>query len=184
MEINFTRPNECLDMPRQMSAYSDVLRENMKQFAHSILEIVSEVRDEGCQTDDLSNSSMTYFLKDQTNFQKSFLISNLWTDITDEDQTKLMFMFYSNMNTSQQCDLFSFLGNSLNEIVYNATTKKRAAIDLTLEDLKVANKVDLYNSCDIRIKCFIDKICALKRSQVENINYKAKGAHGSLPLFR
>ena len=102
----FTRPNECLDMPRQMSAYSDVLRENMKQFAHSILEIVSEVRDEGCQTDDLSNGSMTYFLKNQTNFQKSFLISNLWTDITDEDQTKLMFMFYSNVNTSQQCDLF------------------------------------------------------------------------------
>ena len=173
VEINFTRPNECLDLLRQISSSSNALRENMKQFAHSILEIVSEVRDEGCQTDEISNSSMTYFLKNKSDFQKSFFISNLWTDITNEDQTKLMFMFYSNMNINQQCDLFSFLGNSLNEIVYNATMKKRATIDLTLEDLKVANKVDLYKSCDIRLQCFIDKICALQRSQVENINYKA-----------
>ena len=67
------------------------------------------------------------------------------------------------MNINQQCDLFSFLGNSLNEIVYNATMKKRATIDLTLEDLKVANKVDLYNSCDIRLQCFIlQNLCAKK----------------------
>ena len=73
MEINFTRPNECLDLLRQMSTSSNVFRENMKQFAHSSLEIVSEVRDEGCQTDEISNSSMTYFLKNKSNFQKSFL---------------------------------------------------------------------------------------------------------------
>ena len=49
------------------------------------------------------------------NYEKSFFISKLWTTIGETDKTKMLFMFYSGLSVKGQCDLFNFLGDSLNE---------------------------------------------------------------------
>ena len=77
-------------------------------------------------------------------------------------------------NIEQQSDLFSFLGCSLNDIMYRASTDKSIkARDLTLEDLKTANKVEFYNACDIRLKAFIDSLTAKTVYNNEDTNFKS-----------
>ena len=71
-----------------------------------------------------------------TGCEKS-VISNIWTRINLEDQVKMLFLFYNDLDLNQQSDLFSFLGDSLNENIFKVTTDNfKNAKDLDIEELK------------------------------------------------
>ena len=108
------------------------------------------------------------------NFEKSFLISLLWKQVEERDQVKLMLKFYNDLSLEGQSDLFSFLGNALNEDLYKSS--KQGGIigkDLNLEDLKNSCKFDFYKSNDIRLKSFINYITECKTSSCDNDNFKS-----------
>ena len=72
---------------------------------------------------------------------------------------------------------FSLLGNSLNKVVYKTSLQNmKYAHDISIEDLKKANKKDFYDRCDPRLKAFIDSITDLlfykKKIKNDNFNYK------------
>ena len=70
-------------------------------------------------------------------------------------------------------DLFSFLGNALNDDLYKESTKSDiSAQDLNLEDLKKSSKIDFYKSSDIRLQSFINSLTERKRSACDNSNFK------------
>ena len=51
------------------------------------------------------------------------MISNLWSQIDEDDQVKMIFFFYINQKYDGQCDVFSHLGNLLNQDVYEKSLK-------------------------------------------------------------
>ena len=98
------------------------------------------------------------------NYENSFFLSKLWTTIGETDKTKMLFMFYSGLSFKGQCDLFNFLGDSLNEDIYKLSTENnKYAKDLSIDDLKNSSKSELYNNCDGRVKYFIDALTERKK---------------------
>ena len=80
----------------------------------------------------------------------------------------------NNTNYEGECDLFSFLGSSLNENIYKRTTNnKKHSKDLSIKDLKTATKDKLYGECDERLKNFIDCLTELKITANDNIAFKS-----------
>ena len=52
----------------------------------------------------------------------------------------MVLIFYNDLDLNQQSDLFSFLGDSLNENIFKVTTDNfKNAKDLDIEELKLAN---------------------------------------------
>ena len=57
----------------------------------------------------------------------------------------------------------AFIGDSLNQSIYEASSKNiKHASTLNLDDLKIAKKSDFYDSCDPRVKSFIDNLTKCK----------------------
>jgi hypothetical protein len=74
----------------------------------------------------------------------------------------------------QQANLFAFLGDSLNETIYEESLKSSTlAKDLDLERLNEKNKKQFYENRDKRVTCFIDALTARKvYTNNECVNFK------------
>ena len=79
----------------------------------------------------------------------SYIICNLWSQIDGDDQVRIIFMFYNHLQYEEQCDVFSFLGDALNQEIYEESVKsERRTEDITLFDLKAASKEEFYQKCE------------------------------------
>ena len=91
--------------------------------------------------------------------------------MVEKDQVKMLFIFYEDLSLEGQSDM---LGLSLNRDLYKSSKENNTfSKDLDLEQLKRASKVTFYESCDIRLKNFIDYITECERSTSENVNFKS-----------
>ena len=82
-------------------------------------------------------------------------------------------IFFNDLSFEGQCDLFTLLGKELNEVLYNASKQSQiSSTVLNLENLKKYSKSDFYNSCDDRLKSFIDSITDRPQSLFDNINQR------------
>ena len=55
-------------------------------------------------------------------------------------------MFYEELEFDDQCLLLAFIGDSLNQSIYEATSKHiKHASTLSLDDLKIAKKSDFHD---------------------------------------
>ena len=73
------------------------------------------------------------------------MLVNLWNGIEEEEyKINMIFMFISNLKLAAQSDVFSLLGNFLNQEMYGASKDiEKKAQDITILDLKAANMIDL-----------------------------------------
>ena len=156
---------------------SEKMSEKVREFSTSLYQMTKNEETTCTQTDKdpcMLIESMCDMSKHMSSQDKSFFILKMWSEFDKQDQVKTLYMLYSYLDTEQQSDLFSFLGSSLNDIMYRASTdKKIKARDLTLEDLKTANKEEFYNSCDMRLKAFIDSLTTKTVYNNEDINFKS-----------
>ena len=78
-------------------------------------------------------------------YEKSSLISNLFFKFPEVDRCKLLYFMYCNMSFKGQCDMFSFLGSSLNDdLKAKSIESTKKCSDLNIEDLKKATKEKWY----------------------------------------
>ena len=83
-------------------------------------------------------------------------------------------MFYDQLNFDDQCTFLAFIGYSLNWCIYEASTQNvKQASKLDFNDLKNAKKSELYESCDRRLKSFIDNLTTKDRGDVNRENFKS-----------
>ena len=162
---------------------SDPVKENVKQFAQALFALTSETVTTATQTvsDNISHTgtqtknnpldavssiakekectivqAISQVTEQLCSYKRSFLVSNMWTQIHPEDQIKLLFLFYNEMVVEHQSKLFALLGNSLNSLIYKASKEnEKFAKDFDIEYLIPANKTVFYNSCNDRLKCYI-----------------------------
>ena len=77
------------------------------------------------------------------------------------------------MVEEHQSKLFTLLGNSLNALIYKASKEnEKFAKDFDIDYLIQANKTVFYNSCDDRLKCFIDALTARNTKSNDDLNFK------------
>ena len=172
LEVNLNHPLDALDDVMKLCE-NELVKDKVNNFANCIKQITTKTDTVSTQTKcDVESVLETALGLDS--FDKCFLMSSLWSEIKSEDQVKTLFLLYNDLSFHQQCDIFSFLGNSLNEAVYkNSLKKSKSGLDINIEDLKIAGKMEFYDECDVRIKNFIDNLTSKKRSNNENMNYKA-----------
>ena len=172
LEVNLNHPLDALDDVMKLCE-NELVKDKVNNFANCIKQITTKTDTVSTQTKcDVESVLETALGLDS--FDKCFLMSSLWSEIKSEDQVKTLFLLYNDLSFHQQCDMFSFLGNSLNEAVYkNSLKKSKSGLDINIEDLKIAGKMEFYDECDVRIKNFIDNLTSKKRSNNENMNYKA-----------
>ena len=162
------------------------IKSNVENFAKALLNHVGDYESKSCQTV-IDSSSMLDMIgerdtkenvinaiseqtKNMASYEKSFLVSIIWKQIHEIDQVKLSLMFYNELSFEGQCDLFTLLGKELNEVLYNASKQSQiSSTELNLENLKKSSKSDFYNSCDDRLKSFIDSITDRPQSLFDNI---------------
>ena len=188
-EINFNRPLAYLDKIKNICSNQSI-KNNVKNFAKALLIHVGDYESKSCQTATDSSSLLDMIgerdtkenvinaiseqTKNMASYEKSFLVSIIWKQIHEIDQVKLSLMFYNELSFEGQCDLFTLLGKELNGVLYNASKQSQiSSTELNLESLKNSNKSDFYNSCDDRLKSFIDSITDRPQSLFDNINWKS-----------
>ena len=60
-------------------------------------------------------------------------------------------MFYNNLKFEDQCDFFSFLGHSLNDIVYNVMkSDQKDQSNIAFDNLKTSNKKQSFSDCCVQ----------------------------------
>ena len=80
----------------------------------------------------------------------------------------MLFLFYNDLDLNQQSDLFSFLGDSLNENNFKVTTDNfKNAKDLDIEELKLAT-VGLLNRGKLcsKLVCLHKEVLGFLRSNL------------------
>ena len=164
--INFNHP---LDSMGKIEALlkSEPIRENIIKFVTLLLSLADIKLDANLLMEHIlrnnTKETFTYSVcqasEQMAIYEKSHLISNLCLNIPEVDRCKLLYFMYCNMSYEGQCDLFSFLGSSLNDDLKTKSVEStKKCSDLSIEDLKKATKDKLYEECDSRLKNFIDSL--------------------------
>ena len=126
------RPLSCIEFyphnqQRSLAKILKVCREdenvkrNMLDFASSLTKSLVVSVERSTQSENVQNSiiqSISELTENCTSYEKSFLLSIIWSKIHKDDQIKMLFLHYSELEFEQQVNLFAFLGNSLNQTVY------------------------------------------------------------------
>ena len=179
IEINFNNPLEHLAEIETMCRHTNI-KTNIKMFAEALLKITTEAVSSSVQTTDevlegLEKCSVVEKISEAAaqlcSYERSFLLSNIWLQIHEDDQIKVFFLLYQEMNKIQQSKVFALLGNSLNTVVFEASqTRVKFAKEFDIDLLMSANKQEFYKSCDNRLKCFIDQITANIKKENDDVN--------------
>ena len=108
-----------------------LLKANVITFATALLSLARCSESKSCQTETEAKHLMDVIYERDSaenfiesvrdcsekmvNYEKSFLIALLWEQIVEKDWVKLVLKFYNDLSLERQSDLFSLLGNLLNE---------------------------------------------------------------------
>ena len=129
-------------------------------FARDLLMITDDVQDRSTQTSDNFVDEMFFkSIQYKSHEEQSYYLSSFLMILDETEKLKILMMFYEELAFNDQCALLAFIGDSLNQNIYEASTKNiKNASTLNLDDLKVASKSDFYDTCDQRVKYFIDNL--------------------------
>ena len=148
--INFNNPLESCDYIRELCKNPE-LKANVNIFAKALLEMSGETECSSTQTDEITDV-ICDLPKSMSSGDISYIICNLWSQIDGDDQVRIIFMFFNHLQYEEQCDVFSFLGDALNQEIYEESVKsERRTEDITLFDLKAASKEEFYEKCEKKI---------------------------------
>ena len=139
------------------------------------MNITDELVTDGTQIEnDTVVQSIIELTSDMCSYERSFLVSNIWTQIDTEDQVKMLYMLYCDMGVEEQSKVFALLGQSLNHSILEASKDGyKFAKDIDLENPKEASKVEMCENCEPRLKSFIDSVTENIKYENANINYKS-----------
>ena len=177
VEISLTNPLRSLIYFRRFCDDNDEGCSTIRTFAQSLLNLTRTSTSQSSQTESDASfmiQNVCELSETFTSYEKSYLISNLWSTLHTDFQVKLFFLFYGDFDNDQQADTLALLGDSLNEIMYEASKNTaNHAKDLDLDKLCATNKKEFYQTCDIRLKNFIDSLTAKKvNDNTDCVNYK------------
>ena len=116
IEFSLTNPLRSMKQIYKFCEQNEIMKANMITFANSLLDCLVKSDTKSTQTNNDETSliqSICELSENFTSYEKSFLLSNIWSKIHQDDQIKIIFMFYCELE-----NLFAFLGDSLNETVY------------------------------------------------------------------
>ena len=112
-EINFREPLKHIERIKAICK-NDTLRANVKSFSEELLNFCENKETKTTQTD---NRDILSEILENSSSDLPYIVSNLWLNLMSKEKLKLLMMFYSDLKFDDQCDFFSFLGHSLNDIV-------------------------------------------------------------------
>ena len=180
IELSLNNPLRCMRDITKYCQQNESLKANMILFANSLLDCFVKSETKSTQTNNDETSLMQNICELSENFtsyEKSFLLSNIWSKIHPDDQVKIIFMLYCELEQDQQENMFAFLGDSLNATIYDESKKNcKQAKDLDIGQLREKNKSDFYKNCDKRVTSFIDSLTARQvntNSDCVNFKYNA-----------
>ena len=114
-----------------MESYEDIVkicsnsavRANVNWFAKLLVELTEDRTSNFTQTDSISSEQVLEMTEKNSVHEKSYMLVNLWNGIeVEEYKINMIFMFISNLKLAAQSDVFSLLGNFLNQEMYGAST--------------------------------------------------------------
>ena len=190
IEIDLSDPSDSLEKIKY-ACTNQTIKKNILLFASQLLDICGGGSDSRSSQTEFATKSLIYVAfhedkvetfidsvydisKEMASYERSYMISLLISQMDEKDQVKMLFKFYEDLSLEGQSDMFGFLGISLNRELFNASKACNAiSKDLNLEELKKASKDKFYESCDSRLKNFIDYITENEHYRTENINFKS-----------
>ena len=85
-------------------------------------------------------------VQDKSQAEQSYYLSSFLISMDDSEKLKILMMFYEELELYDQCLLLAFIGDSLNQSIYEASSKNiKHASTLKLDDLKIAKKSDFHD---------------------------------------
>ena len=187
-EIDFKSPLDYTEKILYMCKNEDI-RHNVVKFAKTLLSDL-EKEEKSCQTENCPRSLLKYVLDNNSkenvigsiseisnslaSYEQSYLIHQLMIQMDETFQVKLLLWCYTGLSLDGQSDFLALVGSTLNESLLDSAKKSEVFCkDLNLEHLKKASKEEFYQSCDLRLKSFIDHITVRSRSSSDNENFKS-----------
>ena len=100
-------------------------RANVNWFARLLVELTEDRTSNSSQTDSISSEQVCEMTEKNSVHEKSYMLVNLWNGIEEEEyKINMIFMFISNLKLAAQSDVFSLLGNLLNQEMFKRYWKK------------------------------------------------------------
>ena len=138
-------PQRSLEKILKVCREDENVKRNMLEFASSLTKSLLVSEERSTQSENVQNSiiqSISELTENCTSYEKSFLLSNIWSKFDNDDQIKMLFLHYSELEFEQQVNLSAFLGNSLNQTVFEESkkmTKQAKDLDIGIRYLLWAN---------------------------------------------
>ena len=172
-EVNVKNPEKCLDELISICEDDDEMKTNLNMMGKSIIARTTNTSTGSSQTEIRIDSLVT--MTEQLNsLDKCILIDVLLKQLSRKERLKVTFVTYSDMPEDDQCNFFALLGHSMNSDLYAASTNStKSAMNLNFNDLKGANKSELYETCDPRLRSFINHLTTTPRQMSDNVLFKA-----------
>ena len=124
-EINLNDPEKIIREFENVSSYNETVAQKITNFICLLLQstflksqISSFLKSLKQNENQWFKSCLYELCSEQTLFNKLSFISNLLTQIKEEDRTKFLFMHFSNLSKDAQAEFLSHVGNHINEDLY------------------------------------------------------------------
>ena len=135
MAQTFGRPKSCINvnlnkihLSDEKDIYFEKKKEKVKCLIEELQKLVIESDDKQIQTDvkplvdcqsqtELDSETLLEFLYQFNEEDKVYIISKGWSSIDDQNKLVIVYDLINKMEHEMQCDLYTLLGNSFNEIL-------------------------------------------------------------------
>ena len=129
-----------------------------------------------CQSQtDLDSETLLEYLYQFNDEDKVYIISKGWSSIEDQNKLVIVYDLINKMEHEMQCDLYTLLGNSFNEILLKYTKEHHMDFNhMTIQNLTKISKGEIYNKFDERLVSFFDA------ATCKTSNHTSRKTHNNL----
>ena len=202
MAQTFGRPKSCINvnlnkiqntvnefqifLSDEKDIYFEKKKEKVKCLIEELQKLVIESDDKQIQTDvkplvdcqsqtDLDSETLLEYLYQFNDEDKVYIISKGWSSIEDQNKLVIVYDLINKMEHEMQCDLYTLLGNSFNEILLKYTQEHHMDFNhMTIQNLTKVSRGEIYNKFDQRLVSFFDA------ATFKTYNHTSRKTHNNL----
>ena len=116
-------------------------------------EMQSPTHEKAIQTENVTEDLILEEVLNLSDNEMLYILENIWINVPHNMKLNFTFDFYLSLNSDQQCQFFSLLGNTLNDSIYETSKKHQEKVKgTTFQILSKVSKQSFLETCTQNIK--------------------------------
>ena len=167
IELNLNDHEDFLDKIKHLCNFPSTKRK-IKTLCSQLNELLQSTHDEATQTDRVTEDSILDEVLNLSDDEMLYIFRNIWINVPNKMKLNFTFDFYLTLNSEEQCQFFSLLGDILNESVYETSKIQQEKVKgTTFQKLSNISKESFLETCDKKLLAFLNSLTYKKGRQTK-----------------